>query len=108
MKNIEIAENGGGQYFIPKRCELINKTNLTMLKKSQEVEKKLKRTYSGKQTKFDDEAQAIMTAFNITILHSTSTAAAECQLTLFSSMGAKSCHGLFGHRYPRDERGWCY
>ena len=65
-KNIEIAENGGGQYFIPKRCELINKTNLTMLKKSQEIEKKLNRMFSGKQTKFDDEAQAIMTAFNIT------------------------------------------
>jgi DNA-binding transcriptional MerR regulator len=64
--NIDIAENGGGQYFIPRRCELVNKTYLTMLKKSQEIEKKLNRMYSGKQTKFDDEAQAIMTAFNIT------------------------------------------
>ena len=57
-KNPIIAVHGTSQHFIPAHTTLIQSGKLNAYKKSNEVVKRLKRVFSGKQSSFSDESRA--------------------------------------------------
>jgi len=65
-KPMKIETNGATQHLIPSNTTIVMNKDLSDLEKSHKIVKKLKKIFSGKQSSFSEESQAIMTAFNIT------------------------------------------
>ena len=65
-KPMKIETNGATQHLIPSNTTIVMNKDLSELEKAEKIVKKLKRIFSGKQSSFSEESQAIMTAFNIT------------------------------------------